>query len=169
MTLSFEFRQKAKVSHFAQNVHTTLAPTLKTRVEDELDGYTDEDETPLKWARPGTNSLKGLQLDGRFVSANGGSLPTTPDPEEHDYAELESDTRQLLLDFYRTHTGMCPVDRKLHHAIPTMRRVVDNILVKHQIAYKGKSRACAVAIRSTAAPSVSRVELFAIFAYSDLM
>lgn len=134
MALSLDFRRTATMSFFAQGVQT---PTLKTCVEDELDGYIEEEEAPLKRLRPGTNGLKGLQLDGRFVSATDGSLPTTPDPEELDYAELERDTRQLLLDFYRTHTGMCPVDRKLHHAIPTMKRVVDNILVKHQIAYKG--------------------------------
>ncbi|XP_016113438.1 induced myeloid leukemia cell differentiation protein Mcl-1a, partial [Sinocyclocheilus grahami] len=71
------------------------------------------------------------------VSAADGSLPSTPDPQELGSAELDRDTRQLLLDFYRTRTGMCPRDRKLHHALPTVTRVVADVLVKHEIAYKG--------------------------------
>ncbi|RXN22472.1 induced myeloid leukemia cell differentiation Mcl-1-like protein [Labeo rohita] len=94
-------------------------------------------DATLKPLKPGTSSLKGLQLEGRFVSATDGSLPSTPDPQEFDSAELDRDTRQLLLDFYLTHTGMCSSGRKHHHALPTMKRLVDDILVKHRIAYKG--------------------------------
>ncbi|XP_016359516.1 induced myeloid leukemia cell differentiation protein Mcl-1 homolog isoform X1 [Sinocyclocheilus anshuiensis] len=92
----------------------------------------EEADAALKPLRPGTNGLKGLQLDGRFVSAGDGSLPATPDPQE-----LGSDTRQLLLDFYRTHTGMSLPDRKRHHALPTMKRVVADVVIKHQITYRG--------------------------------
>ncbi|XP_043088933.1 induced myeloid leukemia cell differentiation protein Mcl-1a [Puntigrus tetrazona] len=121
------------------SAHTALVPAtpLKARTEDELDGCADEPDAVIKPLRPGTNGLKGLQLEGRFVSAADGSLPSTPDPEEFGYAELDRDTRQLLLDFYFTRTGMCSRDRKLHHALPTMNRVVEDILLKHEIAYKG--------------------------------
>uniref|UniRef100_A0A8C1YDY0 Induced myeloid leukemia cell differentiation protein Mcl-1 homolog n=1 Tax=Cyprinus carpio TaxID=7962 RepID=A0A8C1YDY0_CYPCA len=139
MTLSFGIKRTAALSVFAQGAHTSLVPgpALKPRTEDELDGYADDTEAALKPPRPGTNGLKGLQLDGRFVSAGDGSLPATPDPKELGSVELHLDTRQLMLDFYRTHTGMCPPDRKRHHALPTMRRVVADILIKHQITYKG--------------------------------
>lgn len=136
-------RRTAAVSLLAQGAHTARVPALKGRAEDELDGYVDETEKPV---RPGTNGLKGLTLDGRFVSATDGSLPSTPDPQELDSAELERDTQQLLLDFYRAHTGMCPLDRKRHHALPTMTRVVTDLLLKHRIAYKGKTRACALTL-----------------------
>ncbi|KAL0167235.1 hypothetical protein M9458_039079, partial [Cirrhinus mrigala] len=139
MTLSFGIRRTAALNILTQGAHTTLVPgpgpAFKVRTEDELDGCADEMDAALKPLRPGTNGLKGLQLEG-FLSAADGSLPSTPDPQELGSAELDRDTRQLLLDFYRTHTGMCPPDRKHHQALPTMKRVVDDILVKHRIAYK---------------------------------
>ncbi|XP_016345360.1 induced myeloid leukemia cell differentiation protein Mcl-1 homolog isoform X2 [Sinocyclocheilus anshuiensis] len=136
MTLSL-VRRTAAVSLLG--AHTALVPAaaLKARSEDELDGCADEPDAAGKPVRPGANGLRGLQLDGRFVSAADGSLPSTPDPQELGSAELDRDTRQLLLDFYRTHTGMCPQDRKQHHALPTMTQVVADILLKHEIAYKG--------------------------------
>ncbi|XP_048059345.1 induced myeloid leukemia cell differentiation protein Mcl-1a [Megalobrama amblycephala] len=138
MTLSLGIRRTAAVSFFAQGAHTLVpGPALKTRTEDELDGCADEMDASLKPLRPGTNGLKRLQLDGRFVSAADGSLPTTPDEKELGSAELDRDTRQLLLDFYQTHTGMCSPEQNQNHALPTMRRVVGDILEKHQIAYKG--------------------------------
>ncbi|XP_073678623.1 induced myeloid leukemia cell differentiation protein Mcl-1a [Garra rufa] len=139
MTLSFGIRRTAAMSLLAQGAYPALVPgpALKTRTEDELDGCADEVDAALKPMRPGTNGRKGLQLEGRFLSSTDGSLPATPDPQEFGSAELDKDTRQLLLDFYRTHTGMSPPDRKHHHAIPTMRRVVDDILAKHGIAYNG--------------------------------
>ncbi|KAF4100945.1 induced myeloid leukemia cell differentiation protein Mcl-1a [Onychostoma macrolepis] len=127
-------RRTAAMSLLAQGAHTTRMPALKGRAEDELDGCADETE---KLVRPGTNGLKGLTLEGRFVSAADSSLPSTPDPQELGSAELERDTRQLLSDFYRAHTGMCPPDRKRHHALPTMTRIVADLLLKHHIAYKG--------------------------------
>lgn len=144
MTYHLGFRKTAAVSFFG--AHTALVPAtpLKARTEDELDGCADETDAAMKPLRPGTNGLKGLQLDGRFVSAEDGSLPSTPDPQEFGSAELERDTRKLLLDFYRTYTGMCPQDRKQHHALPTMNRVVVDILLKHKIAYKGKTRALSI-------------------------
>ncbi|XP_051526733.1 induced myeloid leukemia cell differentiation protein Mcl-1-like [Myxocyprinus asiaticus] len=139
MSLSVGLRRTAAVSLLAHGAHTALVPVsaLKNRAEDELDGYADEMETGLKALRPGTNGLKGLQLDGRFVSATDGSLPATPDPQEFGVAQLDRDTRELLLDLYRTHTGMCSPGRNTHPALPTLRRVVGDILTKHQITYKG--------------------------------
>ncbi|TRY65642.1 hypothetical protein DNTS_009873 [Danionella cerebrum] len=96
--------------------------------------------TSNRLVRPGTNGLQGLHLDGKFLTAGDGSLPSTPDPEELGSAELEGETRQLLLDFYLTHSGMCSTNRKLHHALPTMTRVVDGVLVKHQLSFKGMLR-----------------------------
>ncbi|XP_077101793.1 induced myeloid leukemia cell differentiation protein Mcl-1a [Siphateles boraxobius] len=137
MTLTLGIRRTAAMSLLAQGAHTTLVPSLKTRTEDELDGCADEMDSALKPVRPGTNGLKGLQLDGRFVSATDGSLPSTPDSLELGSAELDRDTRQLLLVFYRTHTGMCSPEQNHNSALPTMRRVVGEILEKHQIVYKG--------------------------------
>ncbi|XP_051520074.1 induced myeloid leukemia cell differentiation protein Mcl-1a [Myxocyprinus asiaticus] len=139
MSLSVGFRRTAAMSLFAQGAHTALVPepALKTRAEDELDGYADEMDTGLKPLRSGKNILKALQLDGRFVCATDGSHPATPDPQEFGFAELDRDTRQILFDFYRTHTGMCPPGQNTHSALPTLRRVVDDILTKHQITYKG--------------------------------
>lgn len=137
MTYHLGFRKTAAVSFFGAHTALVPAPTLKARTEDELDGCADETDAAMKPLRPGTNGLKGLQLDGRFVSAADGSLPSTPDSQEFGSAELERETRKLLLDFYRTHTGMCPQDRKQHHALPTMNRVIADILLKHRITYKG--------------------------------
>uniref|UniRef100_A0A8C1X8V5 MCL1 apoptosis regulator, BCL2 family member a n=1 Tax=Cyprinus carpio TaxID=7962 RepID=A0A8C1X8V5_CYPCA len=136
MTLSL-MRRTATVSLLGAHTALAPAPALKARTEDELDGCADETDAAMKPFRPGTNGLKGLHLDGRYVSAADGSLPNTPDPQEFGSAELGRDTRRLLLDFYRTHTGLCPRDRKQHHALPTMTRVVADILLKHEIAYKG--------------------------------
>ncbi|XP_026145197.1 induced myeloid leukemia cell differentiation protein Mcl-1 homolog [Carassius auratus] len=135
MTLSL-IRRTATVGLLGAHTALVPAPALKARPEDELDGCADETDATMKPLRPGTNGLKGLQLDGRFVSAADGSLPNTPDTQELG-SELDRDTRQLLLDFYRTYTGMCPRDRKQHHALPTMNRVVAGVLLKHEIAYKG--------------------------------
>lgn len=141
MSLSVTLRRTAALSLLAQGAHTAPLPrhALKPRTEDELDGYAEEIDTVSKPRRPGTNGLKGLQLDGRFVSAADDSLPSSPQPQEFGSAELERDTRQLLLEFYRTHTGMCSPGRNTHAALPTLRRVVDDILEKHRITYKGKT------------------------------
>lgn len=150
MTLALGIRRTAAMSFLAQGAHTTLVPSLKAHNEDELDGCADEMDSALKPVRPGTNGtsgLKGLQLDGRFVSATDGSLPSTPDSDELGSAELDRDTRQLLLVFYRTHTGMCSPEQNHNRALPTMKRVVGEILEKHQIVYKGKTRACALPVR----------------------
>lgn len=144
MTLSLGIRRTAALSLFAQGAHTTLVPALKTRTDDELDGCADEMDSPVKPVRPGTNGMKGLQLDGRFVTTADGSLPSTPDAHELGSEELDRDTRQLMLVFYRTHTGMCSPEQNHNSALPTMKRVVGEILEKHQIVYKGKTRACAV-------------------------
>lgn len=138
MSLSATFRRTAALSLFAQGAHTSPlnGSVHKTRTEDELDGYADEIDTGLKPLRPGTNGLKGLQLDGRYVSAVEGSLPCSPDPQEFGFAELDRDTRQLLSDFFRTYAGVSS-DRNSHPALPTLVRVVGDILAKHRITYKG--------------------------------
>ncbi|KAK7886555.1 hypothetical protein WMY93_026176 [Mugilogobius chulae] len=76
-----------------------------------------------------------------------GSLPCTP--EFHSDSELElsgytaehevleSDTRQLLSDFYNIFTGISPPKRKPSPALTTMKRVVDSLLEKHKYAYNG--------------------------------
>lgn len=138
MSLSATFRRTAALSLLAPGAHTSPlnGSAHKTRTEDELDGYAEEIDTGLKQLRPGTNGLKGLKLDGRYVSADDGSLPCSPDPQEFGFTELERDTRQLLLDFFRSYGG-CSSGRNSHPALPTLRRVVDDILAKHQITYKG--------------------------------
>ncbi|XP_067280960.1 induced myeloid leukemia cell differentiation protein Mcl-1a [Pseudorasbora parva] len=132
MALNFGLRRTA-VSLLAQGAHTM--PSLKPCTEGELDGCADEIDLAPKPLRPGTNGMKGLPLHECYEDK--GSLPSTPDPREIGPDELESDTRQLLLVFYQTHTGMCPPEKSHNRALPTMRRVVADILEKHQLVYKG--------------------------------
>lgn len=119
-----QLRRTAALSLFAPSA----PPTPKIQSEDELDGYAEE-------TGPKARGLMALQLDGKRVSVDG-SLPSSPDPRELGSVELERDTRDLLVNFYRTRAGMCA--RASHPAMTTLRRVVNDILDKHHMTYRGK-------------------------------
>ncbi|KAK1788975.1 hypothetical protein P4O66_015893 [Electrophorus voltai] len=113
-----------------------VRPTMAA--EDELDGCAeDTDGWPLKPARHG----RGLTLDTRFPQSSNadGSLPTSPDSQETlpDFrSDLDAETRELLGYFYRTYTGL-PHRRTKLSALPTLTRVVGDVICKHRIAYNG--------------------------------
>nr|ACC61296.1 myeloid cell leukemia protein [Cyprinus carpio] len=135
MALSLDFRRWAAGSRFQRSAAGIWLLTSCWCVLQRLRTCA---LVALCWPRPGTNGLKGLQLDGLVrVRGGTGSLPATPPYWEFPLSMPARDVEQPVLLFRDQIAGMCPVDRKLHHAIPTMKRVVDNILVKHQIAYKG--------------------------------
>ncbi|KAF4103102.1 induced myeloid leukemia cell differentiation protein Mcl-1b [Onychostoma macrolepis] len=74
-----------------------------------------------------------------------GSVPSSPetDCEERDdytsiYAAMEMDTREIIDIFLKTYTGL-PHSKKSgkNPVLSTMKRVVDSLVVKHELAYKG--------------------------------
>lgn len=78
--------------------------------EEELDGYTEVE--PLE---------SRLQLQDR-----------------------ERETQELLSQFYRSHSGLPDKSSrktdKRHPALPSLQRVVDNLLLNHRIAYNGEEK-----------------------------
>ncbi|KAK3558579.1 hypothetical protein QTP86_021689 [Hemibagrus guttatus] len=55
--------------------------------------------------------------------------------------DLEKDTRELLRQFYRLHTGLSDkssrINNKTHPAVVSLQRVVEKLLCNHRIAYNG--------------------------------
>lgn len=87
---------------------------------------------------------KGLR-EGNYDNSDG-SLPCTPefpsDSELSGYSAeedevLESDTRQLLSDFFQLITGISQPRWNQRPALTTMKRVVENLLEKHRFVYNG--------------------------------
>ncbi|XP_053369267.1 induced myeloid leukemia cell differentiation protein Mcl-1-like [Clarias gariepinus] len=98
-----------------------VAPPMETfsQREEELDGYTEEPEAwPVKAGLGDTES--------RLQPEAGGE-------------ELERETRELLRQLYRAHTGLGPSPRqgRAHPALPSLQRVLRDLLSKHRIAYSG--------------------------------
>lgn len=104
--------------------------TFSQKREDELDGYTEEADG---WTvKTGINGVK-LPLKSQLELPDSGC-------EELVMPELERETRELLRQFYRSHTGL-PVKyrrNKPHSALPSLQRVVGKVLYKHRIAYNGE-------------------------------
>jgi len=124
----------------ASNMGSGAKPfSLKT--ENDLDDCLDEVDNSSRVPRP---QRKGLGFDSGFHSSDDdGSLPTSPDsqlsmPEfPTEETELERDTRELICSFYRIYTGLSRPERNRHKALGTMKRVVDDVLTKHSITFKG--------------------------------
>lgn len=81
--------------------------------------------------------------------SDGGSLPCTPDQQSDSDSEahcvcparddvLESSTRPLISRFMREFTGLSKSQRSESRELSTMKRVVDGLLEKHKIAYRGR-------------------------------
>ncbi|XP_073703324.1 induced myeloid leukemia cell differentiation protein Mcl-1b [Garra rufa] len=73
-----------------------------------------------------------------------GSVPSSPetDCEEIDdftstYAALGMDTREVIEIFLKDFTGLPHSKTGKKQVLSTMKRVVDNLAVKHELAYKG--------------------------------
>ncbi|MBN3323367.1 MCL1 protein, partial [Atractosteus spatula] len=125
-----------------------LDPTLKPDyAEEELDNYSAEPVATSAWIPKSPRSLPGgLKLGGRFPESShaDGSLPTSPDtpldcggvPEfpSEAHGQLDAETRELIRTFLRMYTGL-PQRRSRGKALETLKRVVDSVVAKHQIAY----------------------------------
>lgn len=76
---------------------------------------------------------------------NDGSLPSSPESYSEGSAcpagdeVLASDTRQLVSLFLRDGTGPSNANLKKNKPLSTMKRVVEDVLVKYRITYNGKS------------------------------
>lgn len=82
-------------------------------------------------------------------NSDGGSLPCSPDQQSDSDSEansvcpvtddvLESSTRPLIRRFMLEFTGLSKSQRSESRELSTMKRVVDGLLEKHRIAYRGK-------------------------------
>lgn len=74
-----------------------------------------------------------------------GSVPSTPvsDCEEiddytPDYSALEMDTREIIDCFLKQFTGLSHSKCVKKQVVSTMKRVVDSLVMKHEITYNGK-------------------------------
>lgn len=104
-------------------------PTLPQKREEELDGYMEEAD-----GRTVKSGIHEIELPGE-------SRLQLQDHESEKRLrpDLEMETRELLRQFYRSYTGL-PVSysTKRHSALPSLQRVVENLLCKHRIAYSGE-------------------------------
>lgn len=117
-----------------------IAKPFSLKTENELDDIDEVDSSRV--LRP---ERKGLGFDSGFHSSDDdSSLPTSPDsqlsmPEfPTEETELERETRELICSFYRIYTGLSRSERNRHKALETLKRVVDDVLTKHSITFKGK-------------------------------
>lgn len=76
-----------------------------------------------------------------------GSVPSSPEsdcektPDEYTsnriYDALEMDTREIIDIFLKNFTGLPHSKRGNKQVLETMNRVVESLVVKHELAYKG--------------------------------
>ncbi|KAI5091950.1 MCL1, BCL2 family apoptosis regulator a [Silurus meridionalis] len=103
--------------------------TFPQKREEELDGYTEEADK--RTVRVGI-SEREVPPESRLQRQGGGC-------EELMRPSLETETRELLGQLYRSYSGL-PVKcwrNKSHSALPSLHRVVGKVLCKHKIAYSG--------------------------------
>lgn len=118
------------------------AQSLSAKREEELDGYTEEADT--RTVKSGINEIE-LPVESRLQIQEPGS-------EKLIRSDLEKETRELLSHFYRSYTGLpVPFRSKAPPALPSLQRVVEDVLCKHRIAYNGEITAfkCSVLYLST--------------------
>lgn len=118
------------------------AKSIGLKTENELDDCSDEVDSSPRVLLP---ERKALGFDSGFHSSeDDGSLPTSPDsqPCSPEFptgeTELMRETRELIVEFYLSYTGLSRSERRPHKAMGTMRKVVNDVLTKHEIAFKGK-------------------------------
>jgi len=105
----------------------------------------------------GLNVSKHLKMENRVPALSlddeldDGSLPCTPELGSPSYGEdlsscpsgedqvLDVETRNLIVVFLRDHTGLSVsrLNRKQSKALSTMKRVVEDVIDKHRLAYNG--------------------------------
>ncbi|XP_048010214.1 induced myeloid leukemia cell differentiation protein Mcl-1b [Megalobrama amblycephala] len=68
-----------------------------------------------------------------------GSVPSSPgsDIEEDAYTSLDVETREIIDTFLKNFTGLSHSKIGKKQVLSTMKRVVESLVVKHEIAYKG--------------------------------
>ncbi|KAK2902932.1 hypothetical protein Q8A67_007645 [Cirrhinus molitorella] len=71
-----------------------------------------------------------------------GSVPSSPETDCEDaytsvYTALEMDTREVIDIFLKNFTGLPHSKAGKKQVLSTMKRVVDSLAVKHELAYKG--------------------------------
>lgn len=99
--------------------------------EEELDGYMEEADG--RTVKSGMNEME-LPVGSHIQLQS----PRTAS-EELIRPDLEMETQELLCHFYRSYTGLpVPCRIKRHSALPSLQRVVDNVLFKHRITYNGE-------------------------------
>lgn len=114
------------------NVAGATAQSLTQRREEELDGYMEETDT--RTVKSGINEIE-LAVESRLQLQDRDSVKL-------DSSDLEKESWELLRHFYRSHSGFAlPYRNKPHPALPSLHRVVDNVLYKHRIAYNGEINA----------------------------
>lgn len=121
------------------------AKSFTLGTENELDDCVDEvDNAKVGSPRVAKPVKKIMGYDSGFHSSDDdGSLPTSPDSQpccpEFPTAETElhRETRELIGAFYRKHTGLSRSERCRHKAMKTMQKVVNELLQKHEIVFKG--------------------------------
>uniref|UniRef100_A0A8C6SW38 MCL1 apoptosis regulator, BCL2 family member b n=1 Tax=Neogobius melanostomus TaxID=47308 RepID=A0A8C6SW38_9GOBI len=99
--------------------------------------------TALQVKNDHSRKHKNLREGDYDHNSDGGSLPCTPEFQSDSEQEMsgysvENDTRQLLGDFFELITGISQPGWLQRPALTTMKRVVDNLLEKHRIAYNGR-------------------------------
>ncbi|XP_059424002.1 induced myeloid leukemia cell differentiation protein Mcl-1b [Carassius carassius] len=81
------------------------------------------------------------QLTGNGLQGSVPSSPETDCEEINDYTSsytaLEMDTRQIIDSFLKSFTGLPHSKNGKKQVLSTMKRVVDSLVVKHELAYKG--------------------------------
>lgn len=70
-----------------------------------------------------------------------GSLPTSPESDSDEVPGvgcfLEHDTREIIADFFVLVTSPSYHCERHSKVLQTMKRVVDNLMIKHELVYKG--------------------------------
>lgn len=80
-----------------------------------------------------------LKAQNQFTE-NGlqGSVPSSPGSDcEEDYTSFEMETRETIDIFLKNFTGIPHSKIGKKQVLSTMKRVVESLVVKHEIAYKG--------------------------------
>ncbi|XP_017577191.1 induced myeloid leukemia cell differentiation protein Mcl-1b [Pygocentrus nattereri] len=95
--------------------------------------------------RPFTLGISSQTRAPRIAAVTDGSLPTSPasDCEELDSDQfkesetLDRDTSEIVIDFLQNFTGLSRSCGRHRGVVQTIRRVVDGLVVKHELVYKG--------------------------------
>ncbi|XP_027005627.1 induced myeloid leukemia cell differentiation protein Mcl-1b [Tachysurus fulvidraco] len=109
---------------------------LPQTVSNVTSGY--KEQKPVAVVRPTLNL--GLSTENQRGLSDG-SLPTSPEFDSDQVSGvgcfLEHNTQEIIEDFLQLITSPSRLCGRHNKVLKTMKRVVDNLLVKHDIVYKG--------------------------------